>query len=123
MKTLPIGIQNFKKLREKDCLYVDKTGILQELIENGSQYFLSRPRRFGKSLTLSTLEAMFKGEAELFKGLNAEEWVKAAKPAFVLRLDMSRTITNSGHNLVKSLKEMLSRFARKHGVAFIQRKC
>lgn len=64
MKTLPIGIQNFKKLREKDCLYVDKTGILQGLIENGSQYFLSRPRRFGKSLTLSTLEAMFKGEAE-----------------------------------------------------------
>lgn len=117
MKTLSIGIQNFKKLREKDCLYVDKTGILQGLIENGSQYFLSRPRRFGKSLTLSTLEAMFKGEAELFKGLNAEEWVKAAKPAFVLRLDMSRTITNSGHNLVKSLKEMLSRFARKHGVA------
>ncbi|MBQ3645202.1 MAG: AAA family ATPase, partial [Synergistaceae bacterium] len=56
MKVLPIGIQSFKKLRNADCLYVDKTGILQRLIENGSQYFLSRPRRFGKSLTLSTLE-------------------------------------------------------------------
>ena len=91
MKILPIGIQNFKKLREANCLYVDKTGILQNVIENGFQYFLSRPRRFGKSLTLSTLEAMFKGEVELFKGLKAEEWVKkqSEHPLPVLRLDMS----------------------------------
>ena len=91
MKVLPIGIQSFKKLRNADCLYVDKTGILQRLIENGSQYFLSRPRRFGKSLTLSTLEAMFKGEVELFNGLKAEEWVKqhVKKPLPVVRFDMS----------------------------------
>lgn len=91
MKVLPIGIQTFSKLREADCLYVDKTGILQKLIESSSMYFLSRPRRFGKSLTLSTLEAMFKGEVKLFKGLKAEEWVKKQneKISPVIRLDMS----------------------------------
>lgn len=118
MKVLPIGIQNFKKLREANCLYVDKTGILQALIENGFQYFLSRPRRFGKSLTLSTLEAMFKGEVELFKGLKAEEWVKkqASNPTAVLRFDMSRTVTNDANNLDNSIKEMISRLSRKHKV-------
>ena len=118
MKVLPIGIQNFKKLREANCLYVDKTGILQALIENGFQYFLSRPRRFGKSLTLSTLEAMFKGEVELFKGLKAEEWVKkqASNPTAVLRFDMSRTVTNDANNLDNSIKELISRLSRKHKV-------
>ena len=112
MKILPIGIQSFKKLREANCLYVDKTGILQTLIENGSQYFLSRPRRFGKSLTLSTLEAMFKGEAELFKGLKAEAWVKnkAEKPSPVLRFDMSRlrrysTPDELNTSLIKGLED------------------
>ena len=118
MKVLPIGIQNFKKLREANCLYVDKTGILQNVIENGFQYFLSRPRRFGKSLTLSTLEAMFKGEVELFKGLKAEEWVKkqASNPTAVLRFDMSRTVTNDANNLDNSIKELISRLSRKHKV-------
>ena len=118
MKVLPIGIQNFKKLREANCLYVDKTGILQNVIENGFQYFLSRPRRFGKSLTLSTLEAMFKGEVELFKGLKAEEWVKkqASNPTAVLRFDISRTVTNDANNLDNSIKEMISRLSRKHKV-------
>ena len=109
MKVLPIGIQNFKKLREANCLYVDKTGILQNVIENGFQYFLSRPRRFGKSLTLSTLEAMFKGEADLFKGLKAEEWVKehAEKPLTVLRFDMSSRAIKTPEIFEKSLASML----------------
>ena len=72
MQGLPIGIQSFRKLRYSNCLYVDKTGILETIIENGSWYFLSRPRRFGKSLTLSTLEEMFKGSTSLFKGLKTE---------------------------------------------------
>ncbi|MBQ9575084.1 MAG: AAA family ATPase, partial [Synergistaceae bacterium] len=67
MKTLPIGVHDFVQMRQDDLLYVDKTGILLELIENGRRYFLARPRRFGKSLTLSTLDAMFSGRAELFK--------------------------------------------------------
>ena len=118
MKVLPIGIQSFKKLRNTNCIYVDKTGILQSLITTGSQYFLSRPRRFGKSLTLSTLEAMFKGEVDLFKGLKSEEWVRkqAEKPVAVLRFDMSLTVTDSADGLGNSLKEMISRFARKYRI-------
>ena len=76
MQKLPIGIQNFENIRKNNYLYVDKTKQILNLIEKGECYFLSRPRRFGKSLTLSTLEAMFKGKAELFKGLYAEDWVK-----------------------------------------------
>ena len=72
-------------------LYVDKTERLLELVTKGRRYFLSRPRRFGKSLTLSTLEAMFNGRVELFKGLAAEEWVsEQAKNQFpVVKFDMS----------------------------------
>ena len=76
LQTLPIGVQNFEKLRQRGHLYVDKTARLQKLITEGDSYFLSRPRRFGKSLTLSTLDAMFSGKAELFEGLAAEAWVK-----------------------------------------------
>ena len=91
MQKLPIGIQNFENIRTNNYLYVDKTKHLMEMIEKGECYFLSRPRRFGKSLTLSTLEAMFQGKAELFKGLYAEEWVKeqAKNPNPVIKLDMS----------------------------------
>ncbi|MBQ3345582.1 MAG: AAA family ATPase, partial [Synergistaceae bacterium] len=67
MKKLPIGVQDFVKIREQNYLYVDKTGKLLELIEQGERYFLSRPRRFGKSLMLSTLDAMFRGRKEYFK--------------------------------------------------------
>ncbi len=91
MQKLPIGIQNFEDIRKENYLYVDKTKQILQMIENGKSYFLSRPRRFGKSLTLSTIEAMFQGKFELFKGLYAEEWVKerAKNPAGVIRLDMS----------------------------------
>ena len=91
MQKLPIGIQTFEDIRKENYLYVDKTKQILNLIENGKCYFLSRPRRFGKSLTLSTLEAMFKGKVELFKGLYAEEWVKeqAKNPSPVIKLDMS----------------------------------
>ena len=85
MKVLPIGVQDFLQLRQDDLLYVDKTAKLLELIQNGRWYFLSLSRRFGKSLTLATLEAMFKGEVELFKGLKAEEWVKKQAEKNVIR--------------------------------------
>ena len=72
-RKLPIGIQSFKDLREKGFLYVDKTEYLFRLINNSKVYFLSRPRRFGKSLFLSTLAAYFRGQKELFKGLYLEK--------------------------------------------------
>ena len=71
MQKLPIGIQTFEEFRKENYLYIDKTKQILQMIENGKCYFLSRPRRFGKSLTISTLESMFKGQAELFKGLYA----------------------------------------------------
>ncbi|MGP1577364.1 MAG: AAA family ATPase, partial [Treponema sp.] len=73
IRKLPIGVQSFKDLREKNFLYVDKTNYAARLIDNGKVYFLSRPRRFGKSLFLSTLAAYFLGQKELFKGLYLEQ--------------------------------------------------
>ena len=89
-------------------LYVDKTKQILNLIEKGECYFLSRPRRFGKSLTLSTLEAMFKGKAELFKGLYAEDWVKeqVKNPSPVIKLDMS--ILDSYETKEKLNKSLIS---------------
>ena len=69
----PIGIQNFEKLRKVGYVYVDKTAWVHRLVTTGSYYFLSRPRRFGKSLLISTLEAYFLGKRELFKGLAIEQ--------------------------------------------------
>jgi hypothetical protein len=69
MNKYPIGIQDFDKIREKGYLYIDKTQLIHKLIDSGSYYFLSRPRRFGKSLLLSTISAIFSGKKELFEGL------------------------------------------------------
>ncbi|MBQ7738986.1 MAG: AAA family ATPase [Desulfovibrionaceae bacterium] len=89
---LPIGIQNFNILRSENYLYVDKTKFLVSLINEGRVFFLSRPRRFGKSLMLSTLEEMFKGNTDLFEGLYAYDWVKeqSKHPNPVLYFDMSQ---------------------------------
>ena len=72
-RKLPIGIQSFKVLRNDRYLYVDKTEYLFRLVQSGRVYFLSRPRRFGKSLFLSTLEAYFLGQKELFTKLYLEK--------------------------------------------------
>ena len=72
-RKLPIGIQNFESLREDGYVYVDKTEYIYKLVHSGKPYFLSRPRRFGKSLFLSTLRAYFEGKKELFTGLKIME--------------------------------------------------
>lgn len=72
----PIGIQNFEKIRKDSYLYIDKTALVYQLVTTGQYYFLSRPRRFGKSLLLSTLEAYFQGKKELFEGLAMEKLEK-----------------------------------------------
>ena len=69
----PIGIQNFESLRKDGYLYIDKTELIHKLVSEGRYYFLSRPRRFGKSLLISTLEAYFQGKRELFEGLAIEK--------------------------------------------------
>ena len=72
----PIGIQNFESLRKDGYMYVDKTAWVYKLVNTGRYYFLSRPRRFGKSLLLSTIEAYLEGKRELFEGLAIEQLEK-----------------------------------------------
>ncbi len=72
-RILPIGIQDFKDLRTRGCVYVDKTEYIYKLAKYGKTYFLSRPRRFGKSLLLSTMRQYFLGNKDLFKGLAIEK--------------------------------------------------
>jgi Predicted AAA-ATPase len=69
MKNLPIGLQFLSEFAETNSIYVDKTRIIHQLVTTGKYYFLSRPRRFGKSLTVSTLQELFEGNKILFKGL------------------------------------------------------
>ena len=90
-RRLPVGIQSFEEIRKQGCLYVDKTDIIWQLVNRGKKYnYLSRPRRFGKSVLVDTLETYFMGKKELFEGLKImqleTEWVK--RP--VIRLDMSQ---------------------------------
>lgn len=69
MKKLPIGIQSFEKLIEEKCIYVDKTHLIYQLLNDGNAFFIARPRRFGKSLLLDTIKCIFEGKQELFKNL------------------------------------------------------
>ena len=88
-KIYPIGVQNFESLRKDDYFYIDKTALVYQLARTGRYYFLSRPRRFGKSLLISTLEAYFQGKKELFEGLAIEtlekDWIKHP----ILHLDLN----------------------------------
>lgn len=88
-KLYPIGIQNFESLREDGYIYVDKTELIYQLVKTGCYYFLSRPRRFGKSLLISTLEAYFLGKKELFKDLAIEKLEKDWLEYPVLHLDLN----------------------------------
>ena len=76
IRRLPVGVQSFEDLREGGFVYVDKTKYIYELARRSKQYFLSRPRRFGKSLFLSTLKAYWEGKKELFEGLEIMELEK-----------------------------------------------
>ena len=72
----PIGMQTFSEIRRRECVYIDKTGLIYDLVTSDKIYFLSRPRRFGKSLLVTTLEAYFSGRKELFRGLAMESLEK-----------------------------------------------
>lgn len=85
----PIGIQNFEELRQRNCVYIDKTHLIYQLAHTNKVYFLSRPRRFGKSLLVSTLEAYFQGKRDLFKGLAVEQLEQEWTEYPVLHIDFS----------------------------------
>lgn len=101
----PIGQQSFRKLREDKCVYVDKTRYISELLWTSNFIFLSRPRRFGKSLLLSTIEAYFRGEKELFEGLWLGEHETEWKQYPVLHFDMTNTL---GQNAAQMTDYLLS---------------
>ena len=117
-KKLPIGIQTFAKIREEDAYYyVDKTPLALKLIDQGSHFFLSRPRRFGKSLFLDTLKEIFAGNAALFKGLYAEQhWDWEVKYP-VLRFSFGGGVLGSAADLQASLHAQLTRHEQEHGLA------
>jgi len=108
-KKLPIGIQNLAEIRANNAYYyVDKTPLALQLIEQGKYYFLSRPRRFGKSLFLDTLKEIFEGNAALFKGLYAENYWDWSVQYPVLRFSFGGGVVDSKQDLETSLNDQLT---------------
>ena len=117
LKKLPIGIQSFEQLIREGALYVDKTKNIYEILKPGfGAYFLSRPRRFGKSLLVSTLEAIFKNKRHLFKGLwlDSSEYVWEEFP--VIKIDMSSVSKKTNVTLNQALKEAVNDNALREGI-------
>ena len=112
----PIGIQSFSEIREKGFVYVDKTAAIYKMTSSGKFYFLSRPRRFGKSLLVSTLEAYFKGRKELFKGLAIEKLEKEWEKYPVLHFDFSGGVCTDLRILRAKLNSLLSGYEKAYGI-------
>jgi len=121
MKQLPIGIQTFEEIRTKDLLYVDKTKYVLDLVKNGKYYFFARPRRFGKSLLLSTLKAFFEGKSTLFEGLylgdNFTDWQEHP----VIHIDYSTIDYQQGVSVFrKTLYFQFSQIAIRYNIELIE---
>ena len=114
-KIYPIGIQNFENIRNDVYLYIDKTALMYQMVKTGSYYFLSRPRRFGKSLLISTLEAYFQGKKELFTGLAVErlekDWIKYP----ILHLDLNIEKYDTPESLDNILEKSLTAWEKLYG--------
>lgn len=104
----PIGIQTFEELRKGNYVYIDKTDLIFKLVDEGKYYFLSRPRRFGKSLLISTLESYFKGKKELFEGLKISKLEKEWMEYPVFHLDMNQAIFTKENELEDVLNNTIS---------------
>lgn len=112
----PLGIQTFSKIRQSNYLYIDKTKLLHELISKGEVYFLSRPRRFGKSLLISTLESLFLGERELFEGLNITTTDYEFTRHPVIKLEFSKDEFISADTLREFIYSSISRIAKQQAI-------
>ena len=111
----PIGIQSFENIRKEGYLYVDKTALVYQLVQTGKYYFLSRPRRFGKSLLLSTLQAYYEGKKDLFEGLAMASLEKDWKTYPVLLLDLNAQRYDSVDSLTSILNDTLCEWERLYG--------
>ena len=114
----PIGVQSFSKLRSENCYYVDKTALVHELVTTGYYYFLSRPRRFGKSLLISTLHEYFKGNRAIFKGLAIDRLEPGEWPCHpVLHIDFNGQLYDSRTSVGEVLESCLREWEREYGAS------
>ena len=115
-KKLPIGIQTFAEIRQENHYYVDKTAYILRLIDEGKCYFLSRPRRFGKSLLLDTIAELFEGRRELFEGLHVDALWDWSRQFPVIRISFSDGVLHSQQTLDQKMRELLSAQQKRHGI-------
>ena len=111
----PIGIQTFEKIRDLNAIYVDKTELIYQLVQSGHYFFLSRPRRFGKSLLISTLKSYFEGRKDLFTGLAIENLETEWKSYPVLNFSLSRSRVIGPNSIGNLLDTLLSEFEAIYG--------
>ncbi len=114
-RRLPIGLQAFRALRERNCYYVDKTPLIHELVEGGDYYFLSRPRRFGKSLLVDTLKSLFEGQKDLFRGLAIHDYWDWSVQHPVVRLSFGGKYHDPG-DVERSVLNQLAIIERRAGL-------
>ena len=115
MRKLPIGIQTFEGIRKENYLYVDKTALVWRMANLGKPYFLSRPRRFGKSLLISTFDAYFQGKKELFNGLAIEQLETKWEQYPVLHLDLNAKKYETAADLIAMLNQYLEKWEAIYG--------
>ena len=116
-KIYPIGIQNFEKIRTDGYFYIDKTALIYQMVKTGSYYFLNRPRRFGKSLLISTLEAYFLGKKELFEGLAMEKLEKEWITYPIFHIDLNTEKYDTRESLDSILNFTLEKWEQQYGTA------
>ena len=115
-RKFPIGMQTFAEIREKNAIYVDKTDLIYKLVNDGKVYFLSRPRRFGKSLLIDTLAEYFSGNKELFTGLAIDKLETEWKKHPVLRFDFSKVKFEKVDDLTALIDSMLTAYENLYGI-------
>ena len=115
-RRLPIGLQTFRKLRDQDCYYVDKTAYLERLVDEGKYYFLSRPRRFGKSLFLDTLKEFFEGNQALFEGLHIHDRHDWSQRHPVVKLEFGSGDYREPRGLHEDVMAQLTDLAEQAGI-------
>lgn len=114
-KRYPVGVQSFDKIIEGNYIYIDKTDLVHSLVNRGAPIFLSRPRRFGKSLLLSTIEAYFLGKRHLFKGLAIDSLTDDWEPHPVFHIDLSGNPFNKIEHLEQHLGSQLEKLEGIYG--------
>ncbi len=115
-RLLPIGIQDFEKLRTENYVYVDKTDLVFQLVQESRPFFISRPRRFGKSLLISTFESYFQGKKELFNGLKISKLEKEWTPYPIIKIGFASNNYISSQNLLSRLNTILSDYEKDYKI-------